>query len=270
MYSVCKAWGDWETLLDSCLLVKPVMLEQIILVWKQVSLFPELRYFLESVTLILKSQSHLKCSLGQRENRFFPFSSYCSWQSFYCQRNLTLVITWFKRNRQNFQLPYAAIWMYFCPNISLTGQLSSLSFLQHTFQVCSPPCQAPFYCKCLQKQLKLNLSVLVPWLLTWHLICLVRTQSDNFIYFTHSSQSLVPQCPHLNSVFFHSSSFTYASTNQDTVPLICARQAASPQATVLSSSQARPQRHSCRLQSDVCVRQPQPPWQLRALSVLVC
>lgn len=86
------------------------------------------------------------------------------------------------------------------------------------------------------------------------------------------SQSFAPQCPHLNAVFFHSSSFIYAFTNQDTVSShSCKFSGHSPVLILCQTiSGILDQKHSCRLQSVVCVRQPQPPWQLRALSVLVC
>ena len=116
-----KYRGGWEALLDSRLLLKPRMLEQIILVWKEASLLPELRYFLESVTLILESWSHPKCSLGQRGRRgktgSFPFPLFCilymnSFSSKFfsvhdylsiARETWPLAITWFKRDIQDFQ-----------------------------------------------------------------------------------------------------------------------------------------------------------------------
>lgn len=54
--------GGEEDFLDSHLLLKCVMVDQLTLVWKKASQLPELRYF-------LKSWSCLTCSVGWHERR---------------------------------------------------------------------------------------------------------------------------------------------------------------------------------------------------------
>lgn len=96
------------------------------------------------------------------------------------------------------------------------------------------------------------------------------------LYFTHSSPSLAPECPHLNSAFFHSSSSTCVPTNQDPAPFhprkATCESSSHPPLLVLSwpTSVILNQKHKYRLQSDVCVRQQQPQRQLRALAAPFC
>lgn len=156
------------------------------------------------------------------------------------------------------------------------GQLSNLSFLQHIFQACSSPCKAPFYCKCLQNLPKVNLSVSVPWLLTWYLIwsCQDSVPQLYLLRLLFPSFGTSMPLPKL-FVFFIPPPLPVLPTTRTLSLLIRALQASNPQAIVLSST--RDPDHiwhhgleaHCRLQSDVCVRQPQSPGQLRALSVLV-
>lgn len=83
-------------------------------------------------------------------------------------------------------------------------------------------------------------NVSFPNYLNGILFGLVRTQPHLSIYFTHSSQSLAPQCPHLTLYFFIPPPLAMLPPTRTPSLFIHARQAASPQTIVLSSSWARP------------------------------
>lgn len=166
-------------------------------------------------------------------------------------------------------LPYDAICLYFCSGTSLTGQLSSLSFLQHVFQVCSSPCKASFCSKCLQKLPKPNLSM-SDSLAAYVAIYFVSTgPRPTYLSSPTLTHLLYSECPHPNSVSFHISSFTYVSINQDPVPShpCCCKSSAYPPLLILPGILSQQYKH--RLQG-ACVRQQQPQWQLRALAALFC
>lgn len=136
------------SLVDIHLFLKPRMLEEIILVWKETSLLTELRCFPQSVILILESWSHLKCYLGQQwEDKERLDVSFSLYSAFFKQTlsaaSLPLFMTIFllpekfylwlspdlKGSYKTSSLPHVAICMYFYPDTSQTGLLRSLSFL---------------------------------------------------------------------------------------------------------------------------------------------